>query len=84
MVLFRKMVCLVERNPVKMSKTGHFYSVRHPTPRRRSPRLGVELRLPKLRFLALSSPPRHSMLRLGEPLCVSVALLRLGVPVSPV
>ena len=57
-----------------------------PTPRRRSPCLSVELRLsgPKPRNSALSGLPRSSMLRLGEPLCLGIALLHLGVPISSV
>ena len=55
-------------------------------PRRRSPRLGIELRIgePEVKFLELYGPPRHSMLRLGEPLRLGVASIRLGVPTSSV
>ena len=55
-------------------------------PRRRSPRLGVELCLgePEVKFSELSGPPRHSMFRLGEPLRLGVAKLRLGVLVSSI
>ena len=55
-----------------------------PTRRRRSPCLGVDLRLggPEPWVSALSGSPRSSMLCLGEPLHLSVAKLRLGASVS--
>ena len=40
-----------------MDKTGHLCSIRHPTPRCRSPRLSG----PKPGFLALSGPLRRSI-----------------------
>ena len=53
---------------------------------RRSPRLGIELRLggPEPRNSTLSGLPRRSMLRLGKPLRLGVTKLRLGVPISSV
>ena len=48
---------------MKMAKSGHFYILLDtPTPRRRSARLGVELRLakPKSKFSEFSSPPKCS------------------------
>ena len=38
-----------------MAKTGHFFSVRHPTPRRRLLRLGGT----EPRISTFSGPPRH-------------------------
>ena len=50
-----------------------------PTPRRRR---HLRLGEPEVKFSELSGPPRCSMLRLGEPLRLGVAKLRLGIPIS--
>ena len=53
-------------------------------PRRRAPprRRHLGLSNPDVKFSELDGLPRRSMLCLGEPLCLRVAKLRLGVPVS--
>ena len=47
-------------------------------PRWRHLRLGE----PEVKLSELSGPPRRSMLCLGDPLCLSVVKLHLGIPVS--
>ena len=73
---------------MKMDKTGHFcIQPNTPTPRRRSAHLGggpYTYADPSLRFLNFLVRLGVTVLRLGEPLCLSVALLRLSVPASPV
>ena len=57
-----------------------------PTPRRRSPRLSVELRLGRTEqgFLHFLVRLGVAMLHLGEPLRLGVAKLCLSVPISSV
>ena len=52
-------------------------------PSRRAPPMQRHLHLgePEVKFSELFGPLRHSMFRLGEPLHLGVAKLRLGVPV---
>ena len=68
---FEKWCVLVERIPENGQKLAISIMLDTPTPRRT-----------RAMVFTLSGPPRRSMLRLGEPLCLSVALLLLGVPVS--
>ena len=68
---FEKWCVLVERILKNGQKLAISVMLDTPTPRRTRPKV-----------FALFGPPRHSMLRLGEPLYLSIALLRLGVPVS--
>ena len=47
---------------MKRAKSGHFFMLDIPMPRRRSARLSMELRLgePEAKISTLSGPPRHS------------------------